>query len=404
MQDSKGGLPTYKVIKEDVNSLIQGLPAGVLFNVLLYDGTKIEAWRPQLAPATSQNKKAFDSWFGPVNSGPDQTGIRKRNLNAEEWNSDMAQRLRTVPWRSQNYNFLVAMAALEQVPDVVYWFSDSLPSFENALQRTEEDIRETKEEYQERIEDAGYDSKDEYRRARSKINQKIKTKVEEVKRAEQAKRKKQGIPPRIYSPGENRALFKRVEKQFEDDPDYVGGIHPRRRYTEIRERDLEQFFERLLRMRFDQQNSQRPVVNAVIFRGADEEWTKDRKARSRNSFDSLMAITGFSRASGRSIPKNSRIKASSRGFHSRWFVLSVGIFALLECVVDTGGLPVAGLLQYLVSRSEGNVSAADSVNVKFPSFEGGSEVDLRPSRKHEDLQIFGFEFILFVGPRACHGS
>ncbi len=275
MQDKKGGLPTYKVIKEAVNAEIQEMPAGVLFNVLLYERDRIEAWRPQLEPGTGANKEAFDSWFAPVNTGPDQTGIRTANLEAEEWNSGMAERLKTMSHNSANRSFLVAMAALEQVPDVIFWFSDTLPSFGDAVYRDEEDLRKAREEYLDRLKKAGYDSEEEYREARSKINEKIKAKVEQIKKAEQAARKKKGVPPRVYSVGENAALRRKVEEQLKDDPDYVAAIHPRRPDTEISERDMEQFFERILRMRYDLENQERPVLNAVIFRGADEEWTDE---------------------------------------------------------------------------------------------------------------------------------
>ena len=37
---------------------------------------------------------------------------------------------------------------------------------------------------------------------------------------------------------------------------------------------MESFFERLMRLEFDQNSDDRPVVNAIIFKGEDEEWTK----------------------------------------------------------------------------------------------------------------------------------
>ncbi|MFP4493566.1 MAG: hypothetical protein ACLFRP_06735, partial [Puniceicoccaceae bacterium] len=219
--------------------------------------------------------KAFESWFAEVNTGPDQTGIRTANLEAEEWNSDMAENLRTMGHRTANRSYLVAMAALEQLPDAIFWFTDALPSFEDGRFRTEEDVREAREDFMDRLKDAGFDSEEEYREARSRIGQKIKARVEQIKKSEQAARKKKGVPPRIYSGSENAALARKVEEQFKDDPDYVPAIHPRRPETEISENEMERFFERVLRMRYDQANQDRPVLNAVIFRGADEEWTDE---------------------------------------------------------------------------------------------------------------------------------
>ena len=51
--DKKGGLNSYKVIKDEITDMIGNLSAGTLFNVMLHDGWRTMLFKPQLSSAGS---------------------------------------------------------------------------------------------------------------------------------------------------------------------------------------------------------------------------------------------------------------------------------------------------------------------------------------------------------------
>lgn len=289
MQDAKGGLPSYQVIKDEVLELIDDLPAGVLFNVMLFDGIRIEAWRSQLMPATSGNKNDVRNWLAPVNSSANRIGLRRVNYRPKAWNEELPRNLlRSAGGRNAIY--LLAMALIEQRPDAIYLFTDSLPAIEDTTYATydAEQAREAREEFIEEVEDAGFDSVAEYRRARAQVNARVNRKVQEFKAREQRQRAEEGKPPRVYSASEERALRRRMEREVEEEfDDYVEpiGQDSARVRNEIDERAIRAAFERLLRLHYDQNNFERPRLNAVIFKGADEEWSKRQEDRVEDFVD-----------------------------------------------------------------------------------------------------------------------
>lgn len=59
-------------------------------------------------------------------------------------------------------------------------------------------------------------------------------------------------------------------------------VHPRQTITRIPEREAKQWVEQYQRLVFDEQRLERPTVNLIIFKGADEPWdrnTDDRRVR-----------------------------------------------------------------------------------------------------------------------------
>ncbi len=75
--DSKGGLHSYRVIKDEITDMVGNLSAGTLFNVMLADGPKIKLFKPQLVSAGAESAAELARWFAPVNSSVKQVGIGK---------------------------------------------------------------------------------------------------------------------------------------------------------------------------------------------------------------------------------------------------------------------------------------------------------------------------------------
>ncbi|MEM0966694.1 MAG: hypothetical protein AAGJ81_11145 [Verrucomicrobiota bacterium] len=285
LQDAKGGIPTYNVIKEDITRLVNELPSGVLFNMILFDRERMETFRPNLVPASAENKKLFANWLAPVNLNANSTGIRRSNFRPQAFQQPVAQRLLSRTNQSaglRNVWLLSAVAGFEQKPDAIFYLSDHLTDFENVEERITHDsegLKKAREEYLDRIEDAtDLESIEEYQRARSVVIGKRDEKVRAFQQRENQQRARKGVPPRVYSMSELFQLRRQMEEEVEDELEgYVPHVRGLQEYQPIPAREIEDWIEQNQRLQFDQSGDERPQFNAIIFRGKDEEVTKEEE-------------------------------------------------------------------------------------------------------------------------------
>ena len=82
MTEERGGLDTYKVIREDIKKLINALPPTTLFNLMAFDttdGIRIDFFQSTLVAATPFNKRMAADWINPINASLTQIGPRRNN-------------------------------------------------------------------------------------------------------------------------------------------------------------------------------------------------------------------------------------------------------------------------------------------------------------------------------------
>ena len=66
LTDDKGGLYSYKIIKEKVTEIISNLAPGTLFNVILQGDNRLSLlFQPKLVPAGKKNLEKLTQWFAP---------------------------------------------------------------------------------------------------------------------------------------------------------------------------------------------------------------------------------------------------------------------------------------------------------------------------------------------------
>ncbi len=128
MEPGKGGFQAFTIIREQIMSLVGRLPPAAQFNVVLfgYDSgnennqVAVNIFRPDLAPASSDNKRAFFEWMAPVNTklgnyGPNSAAGRATWAMKELPESAGIDPLFLPPVWARAVH-----AALEQQPDVIY--------------------------------------------------------------------------------------------------------------------------------------------------------------------------------------------------------------------------------------------------------------------------------------------
>jgi hypothetical protein len=73
--DEIGGIPAYKIIKDELTSLISRLPPTALFNVVVFDNTQARSFSKELSTASPDNIEKLKQWLAPLNSDKARFGL-----------------------------------------------------------------------------------------------------------------------------------------------------------------------------------------------------------------------------------------------------------------------------------------------------------------------------------------
>jgi hypothetical protein len=174
MEDAKGGYSTYKYAKDEIHRLVDGMPSATLFNVFVYSGSSVDFFRPQVAPATPENRAALKEWLAPINSDPHKVG----RVNGEY---DPPVTYDSVLESGVHHWLLAVQAAMEQTADTVFVLCGAAGEYTVAA-----DAGELIE---------GPDP-EELARYREKVEQ-VQQKARQIFEKENEARAKKGLPPKI---------------------------------------------------------------------------------------------------------------------------------------------------------------------------------------------------------------
>jgi hypothetical protein len=76
--DEKGGMTAYNNVKEEVSIMLANLKRGTQFNILLYEGKKLVAFRNEMVSSLPSNLRTAIAWMEPLNRSYDQLGLSKQ--------------------------------------------------------------------------------------------------------------------------------------------------------------------------------------------------------------------------------------------------------------------------------------------------------------------------------------
>ena len=132
LEDKKGGIPAYNLIKDEISTMVTKLAPGTLFNVIFYDGGRLYSFSDKLLPATTQNKERFKAWIQPINK--DFASVGKLQSNTKVSLTDIE------PMKTKANQWVKALqAAMEQGSDTINMLVTSWQFHNRGLQGEELD-------------------------------------------------------------------------------------------------------------------------------------------------------------------------------------------------------------------------------------------------------------------------
>lgn len=76
LEDQMGGIPAYRIIKNELMNLTDSLPPTALFNLVLIDDWNAESLFENLSPANTENRQKLRDWLNPLNEDDDTYGFK----------------------------------------------------------------------------------------------------------------------------------------------------------------------------------------------------------------------------------------------------------------------------------------------------------------------------------------
>lgn len=285
MTDERGGLDTYRVIREDIKRLVNNLPSTVLFNLMAFDtshGAKMDLFQQNLVAATQFNKKIACDWIEPINASLQKIGPLRHNYK-------LKYEFLKQPPHANGYNpsisniYRIYQAALEQGADTIYILTTSwvdpdrikLPWTDAETER----YRKQMERYEQQLERGrkaqGWteEKQQEYDTANAKARQEGIKKARDWIAKENKMRKAKGVP--LYTGTPSQAMYEnKFYKQPQPAPPHVKGLkRPAVNFKSYGRAGLFKFYNKLFKEVYFDKKMKPPVVHMIVFRGKNEEWT-----------------------------------------------------------------------------------------------------------------------------------
>jgi hypothetical protein len=270
LTDEKGGLRSYRIIKEEIAAMVSNLSAGTLFNVVFFDGPQLQFFKPQLVPAGAEVARELIDWMLPINADIKQLGLR--NAKTVEFTTfpedNFIQRnLAFRPHHRNNRSALLTQFLLEQSADAAYIITGEHQGFEyiftelNARDQERYDRITNSEEYKKYFSD--------YMAERTEIKKLATAKKE----AEDLDRIKRGLPPRVVTGDLG------YEMGFEAKLEHPHEVFELSAVDTTEERAIRNYFRELIDARYYQKGRTPPTINLVLFLAGDEKFAYSQKLK-----------------------------------------------------------------------------------------------------------------------------
>ena len=265
--DAKGGLNSYKAIKDEITDMVGNLSAGTLFNVMLFDKRDYKLFRPQLTPAGQDIHQALIKWITPINQNANFPGLERAASAGRARISALSNESihKHISWdtRATNERMYITQAAIEQQVDAIFLITSEHQGFEGGRRRLTE-LEE--EDWQRTIAQKSYqDQLAAHQIEVPQMERKITNRLNYINKERAAK----GQPPRILSRQHGIYTAAR-EIGLEWNVEHPGW----RPVIDIKSSLMENYFKKVLNTLYTEKGAKSPSVNVVLLMAKGEEMRK----------------------------------------------------------------------------------------------------------------------------------
>ena len=301
--DAKGGLNSYKIIKDEITDMVGNLSAGTLFNVMIADRRNNKVFKQQLVPAGQEVHQQLIQWMAPINADARNPGLEgARGVGRERLETLTEEAIHNdILWSNQagNDTAFMTQLAIEQDVDAIFFIAGYHRGFERVRRRlTEQEEADwirfsTSRKYQEQL----AKHQKEVPLMQKRIDYKMANINEE--------RTKKGQPARVLN--SRHGIYSNAKElglKWETE-------HPGWRPSYWREPgEIEKYFKTVVDVLYTNKGGVKPSVNVLLFLAGDEEMRKEWE-------DQLDDYADFFRGKYRIIRGLTEIKSARSSFNTK---------------------------------------------------------------------------------------
>ncbi len=209
VEDDKGGLNGYTVLKNELKNMVQKLNDGTFFNLIFFDDN-VDIFKPQLVVAKPATKKEADKFISPYYADYGKEVLQNYSDDKRSWPSATRLQNYNLPMLNATAKYVSGgghrnslidaplAAAFQMKADTIFIISDGYPIFERALFGRE------LEEHERRVKQAEEKWAKLSRSDREKLEKNNKESADKYWKeldAENVKRARRGLPPKVFEEG-----------------------------------------------------------------------------------------------------------------------------------------------------------------------------------------------------------
>ncbi|MEM7791796.1 MAG: hypothetical protein AAF546_10380 [Verrucomicrobiota bacterium] len=263
VSDKKGGLNSFRVIKDEITNMVGNLNSGTLFNVLLHDRRDMMLFKPKLVSAGSDTHQELLKWIAPINSNAGRPGLEgNRAANKPELTAlseDPIQGYLSISGQANETGFITQFA-LEQGVDAIFMITGYHRGFEEMRRVLTPEERKEWEELR---------SSEAYKAQLAAHDKEVPSMQKRIKAALakiNAERAKKNQPPRVLGRrtgvrGQARELGLKWKNEHPG-----GSPNPK-----LSPKQIEDYYKKLVDTLYTTVGRPEPSINVVLFLAGDEE-------------------------------------------------------------------------------------------------------------------------------------
>ena len=269
--DEKGGLNSYRVIKDEISGMIENLSPGALFNVMLFEGGRMKLFSPQLVAAGTETSKQLKQWLAPVNSNLQQIGIPDGKRVLIETKVEKYPRYYE-GMRAHPTNQAVTQRALEMNIDAIFQIAGAHEGFMKIRwKNTPEEVAAAKAKREKWLANPTNQA---LLKAREAEAFEMRRRIAQAHKKHNEERAKKGIPPKVLE-GHLDNNMKYFGLKWKTQRPDIPPPHPPHLWQE--EAPIRRYYHTLMQQLYHDRNMRPPSINVILFLAGDEEFPQGRE-------------------------------------------------------------------------------------------------------------------------------